>query len=225
MSDAFKFEEPRRVNSILAAGFSEKPRLKVNAAAVQTSEVFTGGGVDDMTPAGTYTGIKSIIYKVLIDAEGAPDTITWFKDGVVQATGVAVTGSAQNLDLGVTVNFGGTDNHDIDDFWEFEATITTDWHKVVQDSMAHYLRLSLDQKVWYKWLALYSAPVAGDLPTQIATADNEVLQSNILPAANAISMAIPWGLQGSVKQAGTLKDLYLIIEKHTSDAVMQIAEV
>ncbi|HEA52313.1 hypothetical protein LCGC14_1491520 [marine sediment metagenome] len=227
MTDVHRFEEPRRVNSVLAAGYSEKRRLKVNAAAVQTSEVFTGGGLDDLTPGGTFSGIRSHLYKVVVSTAAGTDKFIYFRDGVQISAdaGVAMTGAGQTLDNGVTITFAATTGHTLAEFWEFEATITTDRHKIEPDSLAHHLRLSLDQKVWYKWFASYSEPVAANLPTQTATADGQLIQSQILPAAQAITIAIPWGLVGNVKQAGTLKDLYFIIEKHTIDAVMQITEL
>jgi len=81
--------------------------------------VFTGTGDDDGTSGGTYTGNGDIEYKVVIDAEGAPDTFEWFKDNVSQAAGVAVTGAAQALDNGLTITFVGTDNHTLNDQWIF----------------------------------------------------------------------------------------------------------
>lgn len=94
------------------------------------SVTFTGSGANDATSGGTYTGLSDIEYKVVIDAEGTPDTFEWFKDNVSQASGVAITGSSQNLDNGLTITFVGTDNHTLNDQWVFHpaVTITADYH-------------------------------------------------------------------------------------------------
>ncbi len=227
MTDGFKFDANQGINAVLAAGFEQQRRLKVNAAAVQTSEVFTGGGVDDLTPGGTFSGIRSHLYKVVVSTASTTDKFIYWRDGVQisAAAGVAMTGGAQTLDNGVTITFGATTGHTLAEFWEFEATITTDRYKVDADSRAHHLRLSLDRKVYHKWIASYSEPVAADMPVTSAVVNTGLIQTPILPAGNGITMAIPWGLQGNVRQGGTLKDLYLIIQKHTDDAVMQIAEL
>lgn len=85
------------------------------------SPVFTGAGLDDLSVGGIYTGDEDIEYEVEIDAAGAPDTFTWSKDGEVQATGVSITGSEQDLDNGVTVNFDATTGHTLADKWTFTA--------------------------------------------------------------------------------------------------------
>ena len=82
------------------------------------AETFTGTGLDDLTPSGTYAGSINIAYKIAIDAEGTPDTFEWFKDGVSQASGVAITGSAQVLDNGISITFGATTGHTDTEYWE-----------------------------------------------------------------------------------------------------------
>ena len=84
--------------------------------------VFNGVGLDDMTSGGTYTGSSTIIYKVEIDKTQTPDEFAWYKDGVVQATSVEITGAAQTLDLGVTIEFNATTGHTELDYWEFAAS-------------------------------------------------------------------------------------------------------
>jgi hypothetical protein len=72
---------------------------------------FSGSGADDMSLSGTFSGNSSDAYVITIDAEGTPDTFTWTVNGGGGATGVAITGSAQLLQEGVSVTFVGTDNH------------------------------------------------------------------------------------------------------------------
>jgi hypothetical protein len=93
-----------------------------------SSTTFTGSGLDDGTIGGTYTGTTQIVYKVVIDATGTPDTFEWFKDGVSQASGVAITGAAQTLDNGITVTFAATTGHTNTDFWSATAyaAVTSD---------------------------------------------------------------------------------------------------
>ena len=210
-------------SSVMSAGYSEQRRLKVNATDIQTSEVFTGSGLDDLTPAGTFSGVRGIIYKIVISLAAGTDKYDWYKDGVVQASAVAMTPGADTLDLGVTATFAAQTGHTLGDFWEFEATITTDRH-VVSDAAVKNLRISLDQKVWYAWTAATSEPAAATT-TPTATADGDMVQSQILPAGNGITMAVPWGLAPQAGTASAKADLYLFIEKHTSDALMQIAEL
>lgn len=83
----------------------------------------TGTGDDDLTVSGNYNGNANRTYRVQIDAEGSPDTFSWSRDGTTTwvATGVAITGSAQLLEDGVWLTFGGTDNHTLGDYWTFDA--------------------------------------------------------------------------------------------------------
>ena len=85
---------------------------------------FTGTGLDDAESGGTYTGNGHIEYKVVIDGEGTPDTFEWFKDGVSEAAGVAITGAAQTLDNGLTIEFAATTGHTSGDQWVFYPPTT-----------------------------------------------------------------------------------------------------
>ncbi|KKN53502.1 hypothetical protein LCGC14_0601990 [marine sediment metagenome] len=210
-------------NMVAAAGYTEKRRLKVNAAAIQTSEVFTGSGLDDLTPAGTFTGIRSHLYKVIVTTAAGTDKYDWYRDGVLQAASVAMAGGAVSLDNGVTITFAASTGHTLADFWEFEATITTDRHKISAPNVTT-LRLSLDYKVWYKWVVSTSEPSANPITTS-AVVNTALIQSSILPAGNGMSMRVPWGLVPMAVGGTVQPDLYLWIQKHTSDAQMQIAEL
>jgi len=84
---------------------------------------FTGTGLDDATFGGAYYG-GGQTYRVEIDATGTPDTFKWSDDGgsTWEATGVAITGSAQDLNNGVTVTFGATTGHTLADYWDSVCT-------------------------------------------------------------------------------------------------------
>lgn len=90
----------------------------------RSDETFDGAGLDDVESGGTYSGDMRTDYLVRIDAEGTPDTFRWSKNAGVtwEATGVAITGSAQALDDGATVTFGATTGHTADDEWTFTGT-------------------------------------------------------------------------------------------------------
>lgn len=103
---------------IRAEGFNE---VASGLNTVETSEVFTGAGLNDLTPAGTYTGIVTATYTVIIDATGTPDTFKWKKNNGSFTTGVAITGSAQTLSDGVTIAFAATTGHTLNDQWVITA--------------------------------------------------------------------------------------------------------
>ena len=84
---------------------------------------FTGTGLDDATSGGTFTGTEDTNYKVEIDGVGEIDTFKWSDDGGAtwEATLVAITGGAQELNNGVTITFGATTGHTVGDYWTFTA--------------------------------------------------------------------------------------------------------
>jgi hypothetical protein len=114
-------------------------KLQLNTGAIATigqiiqpyssvgTASFTGTGLNDLTSGGTFTGSSALNYKIEIDATGTPDTFKWSDDGGTtwDATGVAITGSAQTLNHGVTVTFGATTGHTLGDYWTFSTTIQT----------------------------------------------------------------------------------------------------
>jgi len=106
-----------------------------------TNLSFTGSGLDDMTFGGTYSGdaASEILYRVVIDATGTPDTFEWFKGGVSQASGVSITGSAQSLSDGFTVTFLATTGHTVADYWEWGSpTITYNYNSQTSEPLQYY---------------------------------------------------------------------------------------
>jgi predicted CXXCH cytochrome family protein len=79
--------------------------------------VFNGSGLDDATSGGTYIGTDNAFYDVQIDGTGSPDTFQWRKDGGAWTSGISITGGSQTLSDGVTVTFGATTGHTLDDLW------------------------------------------------------------------------------------------------------------
>jgi len=71
-----------------------------------------------------YSGTDIKDYRVEIDATGTPDTFKWSNDGgsTWEATGVAITGSAQLLENRIYVTFAATTGHTVGDYWDETAT-------------------------------------------------------------------------------------------------------
>lgn len=97
------------------------------------SVTFTGSGLNDMTNGGTYTGVLDRNYRIQIDEIGATDTFRWSDDGGLtwKETGVEITGSPQNLNCGVTIEFGATTGHTLNDRWDF---ITIGWATAIVEN-------------------------------------------------------------------------------------------
>ena len=85
---------------------------------------FTGSGLDDGEFSGTFEGTDITTYYVRIDGTGTPDTFEWSKDNfsTTEATGVSITGNAQELDNGVKITFNATTGHTSNDKWQSTAT-------------------------------------------------------------------------------------------------------
>ena len=92
-----------------------------------TKETYSGSALDDMTSGGTFTGTSDLSYKVEIDGTGTPDTFKWSDDGgsTWDAETVAITGSAQTLNNGVTVTFAATTGHTSTNSWTFKGLSST----------------------------------------------------------------------------------------------------
>ena len=91
------------------------------------STTFNGSGLDDATFGGAYNGSSVLTYRVKIDAAAATDTFTWSDDGgsTWDATGVAMTGSSQELNSGITITFAATTGHTLNEYWDITTIITT----------------------------------------------------------------------------------------------------
>ena len=81
--------------------------------------------------SGTYSGTSNV-YCIEIDSIGTPDTFEWGTDPTCQtftATGVAITGAAQDLSDGVQVTFASTTGDVLGDVWFIPAAaaVTDVW--------------------------------------------------------------------------------------------------
>lgn len=104
-------------------------------AASVGAPTFTGTGLNDLTRSGNYNGTWDDDLVVEIDGTGTPDTFKWSKNGGSswEATGVAITGSAQLLTDGIYVTFGATTGHTAGDKWTMAVT---SWGVVLDDLTA-----------------------------------------------------------------------------------------
>ena len=104
------------------------------------STTFTGSGLDDLTYGGNYNSSVVRTYRVKIDAEAATDTFTWSQnvaDGW-DATGVGIIGTAQELNNGITITFGATTGHTLNEYWEITTIVTTSaMHKLGEIVVDH----------------------------------------------------------------------------------------
>jgi 3-mercaptopyruvate sulfurtransferase SseA len=104
--------------------------ITYNYVSMVSAPTFTGtGSLNDLTSGGSYTGTATATgpgntsFVVKIDTAGAPDTFTWSNNGGSAwiAANVPVTGAAQVLSSGVTITFGSTSGHAVNDTWTFTA--------------------------------------------------------------------------------------------------------
>jgi len=89
--------------------------------------IFYGDGLNDMdcnTGVNNGTGTDDLRFDIKISSTGTPDKFKWRKRHRGQAgqdtaysSEISITGNDQTLSDGVTVNFGATTGHDLDDRW------------------------------------------------------------------------------------------------------------
>jgi len=89
---------------------------------------FTGSGLNDGTYGGVYNGSGAKTFSVRIKSTGSPDTFEYSFDNFssTEATDIGITGSAQNVANGVTITFGATTGHTVNDKWQMAAITTMD---------------------------------------------------------------------------------------------------
>lgn len=98
-------------------GFSLVMIPDVNNLDTLILRAFTGVGINDAFFKGPYSGSTPSTFQVEIDGTGTPDTFRWRKDSGSWISGVAITGSWQNLQEGVAVKFGASIGHTANDLW------------------------------------------------------------------------------------------------------------
>ena len=116
-----------RITNIAFQGWSDGEDSANDYFKGFASTTFTGSGLDDLTYSGNYNSTTVRTYRVKIDAAAATDTYTWSDDGgsTWEATGVAITGSAQELNNGIVITFAATTGHTLNEYWEITTIITT----------------------------------------------------------------------------------------------------
>jgi hypothetical protein len=75
------------------------------------------GGLNDLSVASHYTGTTKDIFTIKISATGATDSFVWSKGSGVFSFPVAITGGAQLIQDGVSIQFGGVTGHVVGDTW------------------------------------------------------------------------------------------------------------
>lgn len=119
---------------LLQAGYTVQPAIAGGAAAAKQlvfgglnkqigPVVFTGIGLDDAVSGGVYSGTRNAVIDVVIDGAGAPDTFKWRINGGAYTLGVAITGAAQALTLGITIKFAATTGHTLADAWQIQVRL------------------------------------------------------------------------------------------------------
>jgi hypothetical protein len=99
----------------------------------ETNTAFVGTGLDDAFFSGHYKGTETAKgFYVKIDGTGGTDTFEWGHDSGVGAvaTGISITGAAQELAFGISIDFGATTGHTSGDKWTGTASpvnVDTGW--------------------------------------------------------------------------------------------------
>ncbi len=87
--------------------------------------LFDGVGLNDLSVSGIYTDTVERTYRIEIDGTGTPDTFRWSDDNGLTwiVSTVNITGAAQLLNHGVSITFGATTGHTLNDGWTIAITI------------------------------------------------------------------------------------------------------
>lgn len=95
-------------------------RHKGHAPAI----TFTGTGLNNLLNTDSaYVGAQAANFRLQIDSIGATDTFKWSVDGGAtwKVIGVPITGTAQQLENGIVIEFSTTTGHVVHDYWDFTA--------------------------------------------------------------------------------------------------------
>jgi 3-mercaptopyruvate sulfurtransferase SseA len=94
-----------------------------NYPPISTPTFTTATGTSDLVVGSIYSSGTTSTFTVEIDSVGSPDTFRWSgNNGATWTSAVVITGSAQTLVSGLTVSFGSTTGHALNDTWTFTAT-------------------------------------------------------------------------------------------------------
>ena len=97
--------------------YEATPGSAMTFTNVMQTEQFNGSGLDDLTLGGDYSGTVFARFEVMIDGTGTPDTFKWRKNRGAWNVLVNITGGAQTLQESITVTFGATTGHTLNEYW------------------------------------------------------------------------------------------------------------
>lgn len=117
-----------RATTITFDGFANTENDANDALSGINSTTFTGSGLNDATYGGVYNGSGAKTFSVRINQTGTPDTFEYSFDDftTTEQSDIGITGSAQDVANGVTIAFGATTGHTVNDKWQMEAITTLD---------------------------------------------------------------------------------------------------
>ena len=112
-----------RATTITFDGFSNTEIDANDVMSGINSTSFSGSGLNDATYGGVYNGSGAKTFSVRINQTGTPDTFEYSFDDFTstEATNIGITGSAQDVANGVTITFGATTGHTVNDKWQMVA--------------------------------------------------------------------------------------------------------
>lgn len=145
---------------------------------------FTGGGLDDMTTGGTYTGTSDKNYRVEIQTAGTPDKFRWSDtDGATwNAENIDIVLTPITLNEGVQITFTNTTGHTATNYWKFQAVTDDTFYPPLiptqQDGYGIFPRQATNQ--WFiTGIQDFSDINALDFTFASATPDNLVASVSI----------------------------------------------
>lgn len=101
--------------------------IRSNTNVIEPAVYYGIDGIDDLTEGGAYTGSTDIRYLIEIISAGATDEFRWSDDnGTSWSANIPITGAAQAIDEGITVTFGATTGHNVNDSWVVSAKSSVD---------------------------------------------------------------------------------------------------
>lgn len=89
------------------------------------ADVFTGSGLNDLTPSGVYNGGQDIGIRIKVTTEAGSDKFRWTKYGDLNigwSEEITMTGAAQGIINGMLVAFNAATGHTLGDYWDIECT-------------------------------------------------------------------------------------------------------
>jgi len=132
---------------------------------------YTGSSLNDMTFKGHYSGSGEKTFYVKIDNNSTPDTFSWSTDNfsTTEAANVAITGTEQELEDGISVLFEATTGHTVGDVWTgtgSPANVDTGWASNRNAGTYTHLGIFWDSSAnRFEAFKSYSPDVSGNIDT------------------------------------------------------------